>query len=143
MPTAGVVLLILFAVAVGFYLLVGMLYKRVVQGAKGFEQIPNIDFWLDVIEHIGVSLGGKAAFTFLSHLLLARTPHSRHAFPPLILCRRHLLFLVVMLICLWVSFSPALNHAHYLCCSLDSSTFSAAAARQTTASTPSLLCTTT
>lgn len=36
-----------FFTAAGGYLLLGFLYKRIVVGAKGLEQIPNYSFWKD------------------------------------------------------------------------------------------------
>ncbi|KAH6933152.1 hypothetical protein HPB50_012503 [Hyalomma asiaticum] len=38
---------ITFFTAAGGYLLLGFLYKRIVVGAKGLEQIPNYSFWKD------------------------------------------------------------------------------------------------
>uniref|UniRef100_A0A8C5PL78 Cation-dependent mannose-6-phosphate receptor n=1 Tax=Leptobrachium leishanense TaxID=445787 RepID=A0A8C5PL78_9ANUR len=43
--STGSILLIVFAVLVAVYLLVGFLYYRFVVGAKGMEQFPNITFW--------------------------------------------------------------------------------------------------
>lgn len=43
--SGGSVFCILFFTVVGCYLVLGVLYKRVVVGAKGLEQIPNYSFW--------------------------------------------------------------------------------------------------
>lgn len=45
--SGGTVFCILFFTAAGGYLLLGFLYKRMVVGAKGLEQIPNYSFWKD------------------------------------------------------------------------------------------------
>lgn len=45
--SGGAVFCILFFTAAGSYLLLGFLYKRIVVGAKGLEQIPNYSFWKD------------------------------------------------------------------------------------------------
>ncbi|XP_052760875.1 cation-dependent mannose-6-phosphate receptor-like [Mya arenaria] len=46
MSTGSILLIVLVCVA-AFYLLAGVLYKRITLKAKGLEQIPNIDFWKD------------------------------------------------------------------------------------------------
>ncbi|KAG8190921.1 hypothetical protein JTE90_014401 [Oedothorax gibbosus] len=43
--SSGSVFCILFFTGVSVYLLCGFLYKRIVIGAKGMEQIPNYTFW--------------------------------------------------------------------------------------------------
>jgi hypothetical protein len=53
-PSGGTVLLILFGVCLGFYLVVGFAYQRFVVGATGLDQIPNIHFWLDILELVAV-----------------------------------------------------------------------------------------
>ncbi|KAI9593255.1 mannose-6-phosphate receptor binding domain-containing protein [Syncephalis fuscata] len=40
----------ILSILVFIYLLVGILYKRFVLSARGFEQIPHIDFWRNVVE---------------------------------------------------------------------------------------------
>ncbi|XP_065285199.2 cation-dependent mannose-6-phosphate receptor-like isoform X2 [Dermacentor albipictus] len=45
--SGGAVFCILFFTVAGSYLLLGFLYKRIVVGAKGLEQIPNYSFWKD------------------------------------------------------------------------------------------------
>ncbi|XP_064459437.1 cation-dependent mannose-6-phosphate receptor-like [Ornithodoros turicata] len=45
--SGGSVFCILFFTVVGCYLFLGFLYKRIVVGAKGVEQIPNYKFWKD------------------------------------------------------------------------------------------------
>ncbi|XP_049770089.1 cation-dependent mannose-6-phosphate receptor-like [Schistocerca cancellata] len=44
----GSVFCILFAAVAGTYLLIGVGYRRLVCGAKGFDQIPNKDFWINL-----------------------------------------------------------------------------------------------
>lgn len=44
----GSVFCILFAAIAGTYLLVGVGYRRLVCGAKGIDQLPNKDFWLNL-----------------------------------------------------------------------------------------------
>ena len=39
-----------FSVCLGFYLVVGFAYQRFIVGASGLEQIPNLHFWLDVLD---------------------------------------------------------------------------------------------
>ncbi|XP_078507545.1 cation-dependent mannose-6-phosphate receptor [Lissotriton helveticus] len=46
--SVGSILLIVFALLVALYLIVGFLYQRLVVGAKGMEQIPNYSFWQDL-----------------------------------------------------------------------------------------------
>ncbi|XP_067005419.2 cation-dependent mannose-6-phosphate receptor [Anabrus simplex] len=41
----GSVFCIIFLTTFGVYLAVGIFYRRLVKGAKGFEQIPHADFW--------------------------------------------------------------------------------------------------
>ena len=41
----GSVIVILFALAVSCYLVFGCLYRRIVVGAKGMDQVPNLEFW--------------------------------------------------------------------------------------------------
>lgn len=43
--SAGSVIVILVVVAVSCYLIFGCLYRRVVVGAKGLDQMPNLPFW--------------------------------------------------------------------------------------------------
>lgn len=45
--SGGAVFCILFFTVAGGYLLLGFMYKRIVVGAKGLEQIPNYSFWKD------------------------------------------------------------------------------------------------
>ncbi|XP_077510794.1 cation-dependent mannose-6-phosphate receptor-like isoform X2 [Amblyomma americanum] len=45
--SGGAVFCILFFTVAGSYLLLGFMYKRIVVGAKGLEQIPNYSFWRD------------------------------------------------------------------------------------------------
>ncbi|GFS30430.1 cation-dependent mannose-6-phosphate receptor, partial [Trichonephila inaurata madagascariensis] len=45
--SSGSVFCILFFTVVSVYLICGFLYKRIVIGAKGMEQIPNYTFWRD------------------------------------------------------------------------------------------------
>ncbi|CAN7987132.1 unnamed protein product [Ixodes hexagonus] len=45
--SGGSVFCILFFTVLGSYLLLGFMYKRIVMGAKGLEQIPNYSFWKD------------------------------------------------------------------------------------------------
>ncbi|KAK2149729.1 hypothetical protein LSH36_439g01031 [Paralvinella palmiformis] len=45
--SVGSILLILFFVGVLIYMVGGIVLLRCVRGARGFEQIPNYDFWLD------------------------------------------------------------------------------------------------
>ncbi|XP_052285043.1 cation-dependent mannose-6-phosphate receptor-like [Dreissena polymorpha] len=45
--STGTILIIVFLCVATFYLLAGVIYKRVMLKAKGLEQIPNIDFWKD------------------------------------------------------------------------------------------------
>ncbi|CAL1268428.1 unnamed protein product [Larinioides sclopetarius] len=45
--SSGSVFCILFFTVVSVYLICGFLYKRIVIGAKGLEQIPNYSFWRD------------------------------------------------------------------------------------------------
>ncbi|PSN40475.1 Cation-dependent mannose-6-phosphate receptor [Blattella germanica] len=44
----GVVYLFEFFTSLGAYLLIGIVYRRLVGGAKGFEQIPHYDFWKEL-----------------------------------------------------------------------------------------------
>lgn len=46
--SVGSILLIVFAVLVGIYIIGGFLYQRFVVGAKGMEQFPNITFWKEL-----------------------------------------------------------------------------------------------
>ncbi|XP_069836258.1 cation-dependent mannose-6-phosphate receptor [Dendropsophus ebraccatus] len=46
--SVGSILLIVFAVLVGVYIIGGFLYQRFVVGAKGMEQFPNITFWREL-----------------------------------------------------------------------------------------------
>lgn len=46
--SAGSVLVILLVVAVSCYLVFGFLYRRIVVGAKGIDQVPNLPFWQNV-----------------------------------------------------------------------------------------------
>lgn len=45
--SGGSVFCILFFTVLCSYLLLGFMYKRIVMGAKGLEQIPNYSFWKD------------------------------------------------------------------------------------------------
>jgi len=45
--SVGSIFVIVFFTLVAVYLLVGFAYSRYVLGAKGFEQIPNYEFWQD------------------------------------------------------------------------------------------------
>lgn len=45
--SVGSILVIVFFVVAGMYLLVGFVYSRFVLGSKGIEQIPNYEFWKD------------------------------------------------------------------------------------------------
>lgn len=46
--SAGSVIVILLVVAVSCYLVFGFLYRRIVVGAKGIDQVPNLPFWQNV-----------------------------------------------------------------------------------------------
>ncbi|XP_056385135.1 cation-dependent mannose-6-phosphate receptor [Hyla sarda] len=46
--SVGSILLIVFAVLVGLYIIGGFLYQRFVVGAKGMDQFPNITFWREL-----------------------------------------------------------------------------------------------
>ncbi|KAM3912862.1 cation-dependent mannose-6-phosphate receptor isoform 1-T2 [Leptodactylus fuscus] len=46
--SVGSILLIVFAVLVGIYIIGGFLYQRFVVGAKGMEQFPNITMWKEL-----------------------------------------------------------------------------------------------
>ncbi|KAG9470599.1 cation-dependent mannose-6-phosphate receptor [Eleutherodactylus coqui] len=46
--SVGSILLIVFAVLIGLYIIGGFLYQRFVVGAKGMEQFPNITFWKEL-----------------------------------------------------------------------------------------------
>ncbi|XP_075699329.1 cation-dependent mannose-6-phosphate receptor [Rhinoderma darwinii] len=46
--SVGSILLIVFAVLIGIYIIGGFLYQRFVVGAKGMEQFPNIIFWREL-----------------------------------------------------------------------------------------------
>ncbi|KAJ9088731.1 Cation-independent mannose-6-phosphate receptor CI-MPR [Entomophthora muscae] len=50
--SAGTIIFRFFCIAVFFYLLIGILYKRFVRNAQGLEQIPNFDFWFGIYDFI-------------------------------------------------------------------------------------------
>ncbi|XP_013783625.1 cation-dependent mannose-6-phosphate receptor-like isoform X2 [Limulus polyphemus] len=45
--SSGSIFCIIFFTLIGIYFSVGFLYKRLVIGAKGIEQVPNYSFWKD------------------------------------------------------------------------------------------------
>ncbi|XP_006819516.2 cation-dependent mannose-6-phosphate receptor-like [Saccoglossus kowalevskii] len=46
--SVGSIISIIFFTLVGLYIIVGFLYQRLVVGAKGMEQIPNLSFWREL-----------------------------------------------------------------------------------------------
>ncbi|KAK2146353.1 hypothetical protein NP493_3697g00000 [Ridgeia piscesae] len=56
--STGSILLILFFVSVIVYLVGGTLLKHFLQGARGWEQIPNVSFWRDFPSLVRVSSHG-------------------------------------------------------------------------------------
>ena len=49
----------------GCYLLFGVLYMRLVAGAKGWEQIPNHDFWVSCCGNVKVRLDRTRVCVFV------------------------------------------------------------------------------
>ncbi|KAK3852146.1 hypothetical protein Pcinc_041251 [Petrolisthes cinctipes] len=45
--SVGSFMLLLLVIAVGVYLVVGYLYRRLIIGARGIELLPHISFWMD------------------------------------------------------------------------------------------------
>lgn len=60
--SAGSVIVILFALAVSCYLVFGCLYRRIVVGAKGMDQVPNLEFW----QNVGNLMADGCDFAFRS-----------------------------------------------------------------------------
>ncbi|GFG38537.1 hypothetical protein Cfor_01207 [Coptotermes formosanus] len=46
--SSGSVLCIIFLTSLGIYFLIGVTYRRMIGGAKGFEQIPHQNFWKEL-----------------------------------------------------------------------------------------------
>eukprot|EP00041_Stephanoeca_diplocostata_P018349 m.383810 g.383810 ORF g.383810 m.383810 type:complete len:408 (-) comp20984_c0_seq3:209-1432(-) len=54
----GTVIVITVAAFVGVYLVVGVMYNRFVNGARGVEQLPNYSFWGSLCSNIASGPGG-------------------------------------------------------------------------------------
>jgi len=73
--SAGSVIVILFAVGVLCYLVFGCLYRRLVVGAKGMDQMPNLEFW----QNFGNLMADGCDYVFRTKT--PSTPRSQHSAP--------------------------------------------------------------